>query len=91
MLLLYLSTLALAFPLRSDTVRWPSTVAIAVLLLLTALTIPTAGVFLALILVQAVRRAVPWQAADSGSPCCSSASPPSGGRRRTPRSPGSSR
>ena len=63
MLLLYLSALALAFPLRSDTMRWPSTVAIAVLLLLTALTIPTAGVFLALVLVQGVRRAVPWRAA----------------------------
>lgn len=63
MLLLYLSTLALAFPLRSESLRWPSTVAIAVLLLVTALTIPTAGVFLALILVQAVRRAIPWRAA----------------------------
>ena len=63
MLLLYLSTLALAFPLRSESVRWPSTVGIAVLLLVTALTIPTAGVFLALILVQAVRQAIPWRAA----------------------------
>lgn len=63
MLLLYLSTVVLAFPMRADSVRWPSTIAIAVLLLVTALTIPTAGVFLALILVQAVRRAVSWRAA----------------------------
>lgn len=58
MLLLYLSTLVLAFPVRSAAVRWPSVVAVALLLLLTTLTIPTAGVFLALILVQVVRRAI---------------------------------
>lgn len=63
MLLLYVSTLALAFPLRHESVHWPSVAAIAVLLLLTTLTIPTAGVFLALIAVQSVRRAVPWVAA----------------------------
>ena len=62
MLLLYLSTLVLAFPLRSHVVSWPMTIAVAILLLLTTLTIPTAGVFLALIVVQVVRRAVPWRA-----------------------------
>lgn len=63
MLLLYLSTLALAFPVRRDRLHWLSVVGIAVLLLITTLTIPTAGVFLALIVVQAARRAVPWLAA----------------------------
>lgn len=62
MLLLYLATLALAFPVRRDRLHWPSVAGIAVLLLFTTLTIPTAGVFLALIAVQAVRRAVPWLA-----------------------------
>ncbi len=63
MLLLYLATIALAFPLRDHSAGWASTTAIAVLLLLTTLTIPTAGVFLGVIAVQAVRRAVPWPAA----------------------------
>ena len=62
MLLLYLSTLVLAFPVRSAAVRWPWVIAVALLLLLTTLTIPTAGVFLALIAVQVIRRAVPWRA-----------------------------
>ena len=62
MLLLYLSALVLALPVRSHAVGWGMTVAVAVLLLLTTLTIPTGGVFLALILVQVVRRAVPWKA-----------------------------
>jgi len=62
MLLLYLSTLVLAFPVRTHVVSWPMTIAVAVLLLLTTLTIPTAGVFLALIVVQAWRRAIPWRA-----------------------------
>ncbi len=65
MLLLYISTLALAFPIRHERPHWPSAVAIAVLLLVTTLTIPTAGVFLALVLVQAIRRAVPWRVAAS--------------------------
>lgn len=63
MLLLFLATLALAFPIRHEHPHWPSAIAIAFLLLLTTLTIPTAGVFLALIVVQAVRRAVPWRVA----------------------------
>ena len=62
MLLLYLSTLVLALPVRSHDIGWRMTTAVAVLLLLTTLTIPTGGVFLALILVQVVRRAVPWRA-----------------------------
>ena len=63
MLLLYVSTLALAFPIRHERPHWPSGVAIAALLLLTTLTIPTAGVLLAVVLVQALRRAVPWRVA----------------------------
>ena len=63
MLLLYLSTIALAFPLRNHTAGWRATAAIAVLLLLTTLTIPTAGALLGVIAVQAVRRAIPWRAA----------------------------
>lgn len=62
MLLLYLSALVLALPVRSHTAGWGLTAAVAVLLLLTTLTIPTGGVFLALILVQVIRRAVPWRA-----------------------------
>lgn len=62
MLLLYVATLALAFPRRHEGMRWGSVTAIAVLLLLTTLTIPTAGVFLALIAVQVIRRTVPWRA-----------------------------
>jgi len=59
MLLLYLATLVLALPVRSSSPGWAMTIAVAVLLLLTTLTIPTAGVFLALIVVQVVRRSVP--------------------------------
>lgn len=59
MLLLYLATLVLALPVRSSSSGWLVTVAVALLLLLTTLTIPTAGVFLALIVVQVVRRVVP--------------------------------
>lgn len=61
MLLLYLSALVLALPVRSHDIGWRMTTAVAVLLLLTTLTIPTGGVFLALILVQVVRRSVPWR------------------------------
>ena len=78
MLLLYASTLILVMPRSAaaasgvsepdgpgsaDAWRWPGIGAVAALLLLTALTIPTAGVFLALIAVQAVRRAISQQAA----------------------------
>ena len=68
MLLLYISTLVLVLPRRDAdgaviATRWPGIVGIAALLLLTALTIPTAGVFWALLLVQALRRAIPWRAA----------------------------
>jgi len=77
MLLLYVSTLVLVMPRSTATLgvsepdepgsadawRWPGIAAVAALLLLTALTIPTAGVFLALIAVQAIRRAISRQAA----------------------------
>ncbi len=66
MLLLYVSALVLVLPRRDDeglviVARWPGIVGIAALLLLTALTIPTAGVFWGLLLVQALRRVVPWR------------------------------
>ena len=63
MLLLYVSVLVLSFPVRDRFERWLPTIAVAVLLLVTTLTIPTGGVLLALMLVQAIRRAVPWRAA----------------------------
>ncbi len=78
MLLLYVSTLILVMPRSAaaasgvnepnepgsaDAWRWPGIATVAALLLLTALTIPTAGVFLALIAVQAIRRAISRQAA----------------------------
>lgn len=71
MLLLYVSTLVLALPTAFDAGasrsvsiwRWPTTILIALLLLLTTLTIPTAGIFLVLIVVQVVRRALPRRVA----------------------------
>ncbi len=71
MLLLYVSTLVLALPMAFDAGasrsvsiwRWPSVLGFALLFLLTALTIPTAGVFLALIAVQVLRRALPRRVA----------------------------
>ncbi len=71
MLLLYVSTLVLALPVAFDagasrTVaiwHWPTVIGIALLLLVTTLTIPTAGVLILLIAVQLVRRAIPRRAA----------------------------
>ena len=63
MLLLYVSVIALSFVVRDRYERWWPTITVAVLLLVTTLTIPTGGVLIALVLVQAVRRAVPWRAA----------------------------
>ena len=62
MLLLYLTVLVLAFPVREHLQSWPLVIAIAVLLLTTTLTIPTGGIALALIAVQAIRKAIPVRA-----------------------------
>ena len=58
MLLLYLATLVLAFPSPTDSTRWLPIALVAALLLLTALTIPSAVVLIAVIAVQAVRRSI---------------------------------
>ena len=57
MLLLYVSTLLVAFPDRESR-GWGRIIAAAVLLLLTALTIPTAVVVAAAVIVQALRAAL---------------------------------
>ena len=62
MLLLYLSALVLAFPERPENSRKTYAVAVAALLLLTTLTIPFAGVFLALLVVQVCRRTIAMRA-----------------------------
>ena len=68
MLLLYVSTLVLVMPRAADEKAatgwgWLGIAAVAALLLVTSLTIPTAGVFLALIAVQLARRAINLRAA----------------------------
>jgi hypothetical protein len=63
MLLLYVSIIVLSFPVRDRYERWLPTIAVALILLLTTLTIPTGGVLIALVLVQAIRRSIPWRAA----------------------------
>jgi hypothetical protein len=63
MLLLYLSVVIFAFPVRDRYERWLPIAAVAVLALLTTLTIPTGGVLIVLATVQAVRRSIPWRAA----------------------------
>jgi len=62
MLLLYLSVLVLAFPARDTFERWLPILGVAALVLLTTLTIPTGGVLIGIMLVQAIRRSVPWRA-----------------------------
>lgn len=59
MLLLYLSALVLVLWRRTASVGWTTTTAVAALLLLTALTIPTTAVLLAVIAVNALRRVLP--------------------------------
>jgi hypothetical protein len=63
MLLLYVSVIVLAFPVRDRYERWLPTIVVALILLVTTLTIPTGGVLAALVLVQAIRRSIPWRAA----------------------------
>jgi hypothetical protein len=63
MLLLYVATLALAFPSPERSRSWLSIVAVTLLLLLTSLTIPLAGILLAILIVQAIRRAITVRAA----------------------------
>ena len=63
MLLLYLATLIVAFPSRGLYAGWPATVLVGLLLLLTSLTIPLAGILLLIIVVQAWRRVVAMRAA----------------------------
>lgn len=62
MLLLYLATLIVAFPSRGLYAGWPMLILVGLLLLLTALTIPLAGVLLLIIVVQAFRRAISLRA-----------------------------
>jgi hypothetical protein len=63
MLLLYLATLIVAFPTRGLYAGWPMLILVGVLLLLSALTIPLAGVLLLIIVVQALRRVIAMRAA----------------------------
>jgi hypothetical protein len=58
MLLLYVATLMLAFPNRERSQSWISITLAGLLLLLTSLTIPLAGILLAVLLVQATRRTI---------------------------------
>lgn len=63
MLVLFLSTIVLAFPGPPPRREWLRTALVAVLLAVATLTIPTAGALLLAIVVQAWRRAVPLVAA----------------------------
>jgi hypothetical protein len=58
MLLLYLATLIVAFPSPTRYAGWTATLLVGLLLLLTALTIPLAGILLLIIVVQAPRRVI---------------------------------
>jgi hypothetical protein len=62
MLLLYVGTLLVVFP-RWDDVSWPATVVVALFLLLTALTIPTAVIIAGLVVLQALRGHIRWRTA----------------------------
>jgi hypothetical protein len=63
MLVLYLSTLIVAFPSRGLQAQWTPTIFVGLLLLLTSLTIPLAGILLPIIVVQAIRRVISLRAA----------------------------
>ena len=63
MLLLYVSTLALAFPSESRSRSWLPITLMTALLLLTALTIPLAGILLIVLVVQAFRGTIALRAA----------------------------
>lgn len=58
MLLIFLSTLVIAFPSTGVSRRWAPMILVALLLLLTSLTIPLAGILLGLIAVQAIRQVI---------------------------------
>ena len=58
MLLIFLCTLVIAFPSHTVSRRWLSMLLVAVLFLLTSLTIPLAGILLGLIAIQAIRRVI---------------------------------
>ena len=62
MLLLYVGTLLVVFP-RWDDVRWPATIFVALFLLLTSLTIPTAVIIAGLVVLQALRGHIRWRTA----------------------------
>jgi hypothetical protein len=63
MLLIFLSTLAIAFPSPALSRHWLPIMLVALLLLLTSLTIPLTVILLGLIAVQAIRRVITVRAA----------------------------
>ena len=62
MLLMFLCTLIVAFPSPGLSRRWLPIILVALLFLLTSLTIPLTGILLALIAIQAVRRVITLRA-----------------------------
>lgn len=62
MLLMFLCTLVVAFPSPGLSRRWPPIIFVALLFLLTSLTIPLAGILLGLIAIQAIRRVITLRA-----------------------------
>ncbi len=62
MLLIFLCTLVIAFPAPGLSRRWLSIILVALLLLLTSLTIPLAGILLGFIAIQANRRVISLRA-----------------------------
>ncbi len=62
MLLMFLCTLVIAFPAPGLSRRWLSIILVALLLLITSLTIPLAGILLGLIAIQAIRRVISLRA-----------------------------
>ncbi len=63
MLLLFGATMMLAFARESMTSTWQRTAGGALLLLVTSLTIPLAGMLILIVLLQAFRRRIRWRAA----------------------------
>ncbi|MFM8154459.1 MAG: hypothetical protein ACKOAF_00065 [Actinomycetes bacterium] len=62
MLLIFLCTLVFACPSPGLSRQWTATMLVALLLLLTSLTIPLAGILLGLIAVQSIRRVITFRA-----------------------------
>jgi len=62
MLLIFLCTLVVAFPSPALSHRWLPIILVALLFLLTSLTIPLAGILLGLIAIQALRRVISLRA-----------------------------